>query len=258
MPYCSKCGVEVDDGIEKCPLCDLPIQYFLEDRKEKTRSVYPERTDQQLNGRDYPDEEIEQPGRRVLSKRDRRIRAWEIIGVTSLIPFLIVTFTDLIINKSITWARFPMIVLMLVWLLCTFPLVFPKKPVIMIIGITVSLLGFLVLVDYFTLWTIDWFLDLALPIIALILVLSVAVVIPSTYVKHKGMNIAAFILFAVGLLNLGLDIIIPAEGGARFSVNWSLFVLVPTGIIAGFLLYMHYRFTKDTDFKTKIKAKFQM
>jgi len=74
MPYCSKCGVEVDDGIEKCPLCDLPIQYFQEDDKKKIiKKVYPERTDQQVNGKDYPDEEIEQPGQRILTKRDKRI-----------------------------------------------------------------------------------------------------------------------------------------------------------------------------------------
>lgn len=258
MPYCSKCGVEVNEGIEECPLCNLPIQYFPEDTEKKIRKkVYPERTDQQVNGRSYPDEEIEQPGKRTLTKKEKKFKIWEIIGVSLLIPFLIVTFTDLIISTSITWAKFPMITLLLVWLLCTFPLVFTKRPVVIIIGITFSLFGFLVLVDYFSNWKIDW-IQLALPIIALVLFLAVAVVVPSTYVKQKGMNIAAFILFAIGLLNLGLDLIIMSTIHGKITVTWSLFVLVPTFIIGGFLMYMHYRFTKDTDFKTKIKAKFQM
>ncbi len=258
MPYCSKCGVEVGEEVQKCPLCNLPIQHFPEDKAEKIgKKKYPDRTDQQLNGKSYPDKEIEKPGKRKLTRKDKRIRVWEIIGVSLLIPFLIVTFTNLIINTTITWAKFPMISLMLVWLLCTFPLVFPKRPVIMILGIALSLLGFLVLVDYFSDGTINWFITLALPIIPLVLVLSIGVVIPSIYVKKKGMNIAAFILFAVGLLNLGLDLIISSSHN-HITVTWSLFVLVPTFIIGGFLMYMHYRFTKDTDFKTKIKAKFQM
>ncbi len=246
MPYCSKCGVEVDIGIEKCPLCSLPIQQF------------PDEEQKQPSKKKYPDEPVEHPAKRILTPKEKRIRAWEIISASIMIPLLIVTFTDLIIAETISWARFPMIALILVWLLCTFPLVFPTRPVIMIIGIAISLIGFLVLVDYFADWDIDWFYKLALPIIALVLFLSVAVVIVSTKVKKKGMNIAAFILFAAGILNLGLDLIIMSTIQHKVTVTWSLFVLVPTFIIGGFLMYMHYRFTKDTDFKTKIKAKFQM
>lgn len=249
----------MDDDVKECPLCSLPIQQFPDETVEKPiKRKYPDRTDQQVNGKTYPDKEIESPDKRILTPKETRIRTWEIIGVSSLIPFLIVTFTNLIINTTITWAKYPMISLMLVWLLCTFPLVFTKRPVIIIIGIAVSLIGFLVLVDYFDDWHINWFYRLALPIIALVLFLSVGVVIPSIKVKNKGMNIAAFILFAVGILNLGLDLIIMSTLQGRVTVTWSLFVLVPTFIIGGFLMYMHYRFTKDTDFKTKIKSKFQM
>ena len=258
MPYCSKCGVEVDEGVKNCPLCNLPIQYFTEETKKPGKQMYPERTDQQLKGKTYPDEEIKQPGKRTLTLKEKRIRAWEIISAFLMIPFLIVTFTDLIINATISWARFPMIALLMTWMLCTFPLVFTKRPVIMIIGIAFALISFLVLVDYFDNWNFDWIYQLALPILALVLFLSVGVVILSLKVKTKGMNIAAFILFAVGLLNLGLDLIIMSTIQGKITVTWSLFVLVPTFIIGGFLLYMHYRFTKDTDFKTKIKAKFQM
>ncbi len=246
MPYCSRCGVEVDFGIEECPLCSLPIQQFPDE-------------DQKLpSKKKYPDEPVEHPTKRILTPKEKRFKAWEIVGASIMIPFLIVTFTDLIINATISWARFPMISLVLAWLLCTFPLLFPKKPVIMIIGITISLLSFLVLVDYFGGWDFDWFYQVALPIIALVLFVSVLVVIASIKVKRKGMNIAAFILFAVGLINLGLDLIIMSSILGKVTVTWSLFVLVPTFIIGGFLMYMHYRFAKDTDFKMKIKAKFQM
>ncbi|MCE7742859.1 MAG: zinc ribbon domain-containing protein [Candidatus Heimdallarchaeota archaeon] len=258
MPYCSKCGVEVDDDVKECPLCSLPIQQFPDETVEKpSKRKYPDRTDQQVNGKLYPDKEIEHPSRRKLTPKEKRFKAWEVITASMLTPFLIVTFTDLIINATISWARFPMIALMLAWMLCTFPLLFTKRPVIMIVGIAVALISFLVLVDYFDNWMFDWIHTLALPIIALVLVLSVAVVVPSIKVKNKGMNIAAFILFAVGILNLGLDLIIMSTIQGKVTVTWSLFVLVPTFIVGGFLMYMHYRFTKDTDFKTKIKAKFQ-
>jgi hypothetical protein len=247
MPYCSRCGVEVDVGVEECPLCFMRIQ---EDPDKPVKEPVKKK---------YPDEHVEQPTKRILTPKEKRIRAWEIISASLVIPFLIVTFTNLIIEKTtISWAIFPMITLVLVWLLCTFPLVFAKRPIVMIPGIAISLFGFLALVDYFDNGTIDWFSTLALPIIAIVLILSVVVVLASMKVKQKGMNIAAFILFAVGALNLVLEVIITNEVGPKATVSWSLFVLVPTYIVGGFLMYMHYRFTKDTDFKTKIKAKLQM
>ncbi len=246
MPYCSRCGVEVDFGIEECPLCFMKIQ------KD------PDKPAKEPVKKKYPDEPVEQPTRRILTPKEKRIRAWEIVSVSLMIPLLIVTFTDLIITETISWARFPMTTLVLVWLLCTFPLIFAKRPVIVTIGITVSLIGFLALVDYFDNWNIDWFHVLALPVIALVLFLSLGVVIASFKVKQKGMNIAAFILFAVGALNLVLEVVISNKIQPKATVSWSLFVLVPTYIVGGFLMYMHYRFTKDTDFKTKIKAKLQM
>ena len=246
MPYCSRCGVEVDVGVEKCPLCFMQIQ------KDPDKPIKEPVT------KKYPDEPVEQPTKRVLTPREKQIRALEIISVSLMIPLLIVTFTDLIIAETISWARFPMTVLVLVWLLCTFPLIFAKRPVIVTIGIAISLIGFLVLVDYFDNWNIDWFYQLALPIIALVLILSVGVVIASFKVKQKGMNIAAFILFAIGALNLVLEIIITWETQSKVKVSWSLFVLVSTYIVGGFLMYLHYRFTKDTDLKMKIKTKLQM
>ena len=246
MSYCSRCGVEVDVGVEECPLCYMKIQ---ED---------PDKPIEEPAKKKYPDEPIEQPTKRKLTPKEKRIRAWEIVSASLMIPLLIVTFTDLIITETISWARFPMTTLVLVWLLCTFPLVFAKRPVIMILGTTISLIGFLALIDYFDNWEINWFSTLALPIIAIVLILSIAVVIASMKVKQKGMNIAAFILFAVGALNLVLELIISWKTQSEVTVSWSLFVLVPTYIIGGFLMYLHYRFTKDTDFKTKIKAKLQM
>ncbi|MHA1367890.1 MAG: hypothetical protein ACTSP5_15990 [Candidatus Heimdallarchaeota archaeon] len=41
MPYCSRCGVEVEPNKEKCPLCDTKIQE-LEDEEEEYTSKYPE------------------------------------------------------------------------------------------------------------------------------------------------------------------------------------------------------------------------
>ena len=42
MPYCAKCGVEVENGVKNCPLCKFPIPDILsgEGKKEEERK-YP-------------------------------------------------------------------------------------------------------------------------------------------------------------------------------------------------------------------------
>ncbi|MHA1222111.1 MAG: DUF6320 domain-containing protein [Candidatus Heimdallarchaeaceae archaeon] len=244
MPYCSRCGVELDPGVESCPLCNTPIQKLDDEVEIPTKK--------------YPDEQIIEPSKPQLTPKEKRRRAWETIGVSLLIPFLIVVFTNLIIDTNITWAKYPMIALMLAWLLCTFPLVFPKKPVVMILGIAMSLLVFLILIDYFDNWEFNWFYQLALPIIALVTGVSSLVVIASSLMKSKGLTIPAFILYGVGIINLGLDLIIMSAKHGKITVTWSLFVLVPTFIIATFLLYIHFRFARNADLKEKFKRKFRI
>ncbi|MHA1954739.1 MAG: DUF6320 domain-containing protein [Candidatus Heimdallarchaeaceae archaeon] len=240
MPYCSKCGVEVDQGVGKCPLCQLPI-YGTEE------GVTPPRK--------YPDVPVEPPKRAPMTTTQKRVRAWEIVGATLLIPFLIVVFTDLIVNETVSWARFPMIALLLAWLLATFPLLFARRPLVIISGEVLSVLIFLVLVDYLHDWVIDWFYKLALPNLAVLILIASAVTILSTQAKRKGVNIAAYILFGIGALNLGLDLIIMSSLAGTITMKWSLFVLVPCFIIGGFLLYLHFRFK---DLNQDIKERLQM
>ena len=239
MPYCSKCGVEVDQGVEKCPLCQLPINGIEED-------VIPPKK--------YPDVPVEHPKKAPLTPQQKRVRAWEIVGASLLIPFLIVVFTDLIVNETVSWARFPMIALLLAWMLTTFPLIFTKRPLIIIVGEVLSVLIFLVLIDYLHDWKIDWFYKLALPNLAVLILISSAVVLLSNQSKRKGANIAAFILFGVGALNLSLDLIIMSTLREKITITWSLFVLVPCFIIGGFLLYLHYRFKNlNKDIKERLQ-----
>ena len=240
MPYCSKCGVEVDQGVENCPLCQLPINGIEKDI---------------LPPKKYPDVPVEPPGKAPMTTEQKRVRAWEIVGATLLIPFLIVVFTDLIVNETVSWARFPMIALLLAWMLATFPLLFAKRPLIIITGEVLSVLIFLVLVDYLHDWVIDWFYKLALPNLAILILIASAVTILSTQAKRKGANIAAFILFGLGALNLGLDLIIISTLAGKITITWSLFVLVPCFIIGGFLLYLHYRFK---NLNQEIKERLQM
>ena len=42
MPYCSRCGVEVDEGVPACPLCRAPIQRLDEGEARPGLKPWPE------------------------------------------------------------------------------------------------------------------------------------------------------------------------------------------------------------------------
>ncbi|MEA2069797.1 MAG: hypothetical protein U9O98_00750, partial [Asgard group archaeon] len=88
---------------------------------------------------------------------------------------------------------------------------------------------------------------------ALIGIITTAVVIGSVKAKRKGLNLPAFILFGIGGICIGLDMIVMSYINSRLTIGWSLFVITPCVIIGVFFLYLHYRLAKKVDIKRKIQ-----
>jgi hypothetical protein len=235
MPYCSKCGVELDPGIEHCPLCGTPVQK-LEEKPSKIR-------------RKYPDEPVDHDIPEKISGNKLRFFAWEIVTVSLLAPSLICLFINLSVEHSITWSALPLASLALVWILTTLPLLFFKRPIVIVAGEVVTIMGFLAFIDFLNNGTIKWFYQLAVPIAIVAIIVTGVVVFASVSAKRKGINIAAYMFFGLGFLNVGLDLIITSFIKKTIALSWSVFVLIPAVIVGCFFLYLHYRIKSVVDFK---------
>ena len=237
MAYCNKCGVEVESHKTHCPLCGSPIQ----------------ETDEPIEfTKKYPDEPALEPSKQVRTAKQRRKLTWEIASVTLLIPLLITLFTDLIVNKTVSWSLYTIASLIFAWLMISMPLLFPNRLTVMLIGEALPLFIFLLVIDLIDNGQIDWYLRVGLPIVALVETIIIAVIILSVSVKNKGLNIASFILFGIGVICLGVDFIVSTFLEQRFTVGWSLYVLASTLVIGGFLLYLHFRIIRGEDLKRKL------
>jgi len=250
MSYCINCNVEVDSFIEKCPLCQSDIQ--------KSDNI-----EQILEKKKYPEETIEEEeDKPKISGRRKRFVAWEAVSVSAVVPLLIILGINMFVERSftITWGKYPLTSIVLAWLLITVPLLFLKKPILIVVGETLSLIAFLVLIDFYINWSIDWAYQLALPIIGIIAVVTSIVVFISIRVKNKGANIVAFVLFGISAICLGLDLVILSYIHATITIRWSLYIIIPLTAVGGFLLYLHYRLTRIVDMKRvlEIKKKLQI
>ena len=232
MPYCSRCGVEVEANKTHCPLCNTELEELVEISIEKTKK--------------FPDEEHIPLPKKIRIKERKKLLRWEVVSVTLLIPLLITLFTDLIVNRTVSWSLYPIASLLLVWVIITIPLLFPKNLPIILVGETVPYFIYLLVIDFIDNRSIDWYPRLGLPIISVIITVVLVVIIGIIFVKNKGANIAAFILFGIGIICLGIDFIVTSYIENKFAVNWSLYVLASTIVIGGFLLYIHFRIIKGT------------
>lgn len=246
MSYCKNCNIEVDSSIEKCPLCQSDIQ--------KSNNI-----EQILDEKQYPEEIIEEEkeeGSETSGKRKRFV-AWEAVSVLAVVPFIIVLGINMFVEQrfTITWGKYPLTGIVLAWLLISVPLLFLKRPLLIVVGETLSLIAFLALIDFYNNWEIDWYYQLALPIIGIIVLVTSIVVIFSIKVKNKGVNIAAFVLFGISVICLGLDLVILSYLHSTLTLRWSAYVIIPLTLIGGFLLYLHYRLTRIVDMKRVLEIR---
>ncbi|NPE08626.1 MAG: zinc ribbon domain-containing protein [Asgard group archaeon] len=237
--FCSRCGVEVEPHKTKCPLCGTSIQQTDEEPTDYVKK--------------YPDEPAVKTEKIGRTTKQKRIFAWEVVSVTLLIPLLITLFIDLIVTKTVTWSLYPISSLILAWFVISAPLLFPNILPLLYIGETLPPAIFLLVIDKIEDGQINWFLQVGLPIEAVVAVIAALVIIGSIKIKNKGLNIAAFILFGTGLICLGIDFIVTSYIRGSFGVSWSLYVLASTIVIGGFLLYIHYRLMKNTKLQRKLQ-----
>lgn len=228
MPYCSKCGVEVDNDVEKCPLCATPIQILKPDGLPKGR---------------YPDTASPPPERPKMNKKEQRRMAAIIITFGLLIPASIAIAADIVMNKQITWGTYTISSLIYIWVIVLLPLLYYKTPVLTLMAYYLSSLLYLYSIELFSGGTI-WFRKLAVPIITittLIIAINFYLANRSTI---KGINIFAYALFSLGVECVGIEIAVSRFLSDTFHIGWSIIVLSAAIPAGGLLLYIHHKTRK--------------
>ena len=114
MPYCVRCGVELDSNISVCPLCHTPVidpETLKPVEKRENRMA----TFTGVNTREIS-EMLNQP---VI----HRIPKWMTLFFTGTL-LLAVIFTlliDILSNNTITWSFYPILSALYIWLALVFP-----------------------------------------------------------------------------------------------------------------------------------------
>ncbi|MBN1983121.1 MAG: hypothetical protein JW795_16425 [Chitinivibrionales bacterium] len=204
MPYCSRCGVEVNKNVTNCILCHAPIQ-VLEPGDKPSQSIFPPPS-----------------SKRPMARGERRFIAWEIMSAVSCVAASAVCSIDLLFSGRLTWSVYPLAGICATWVYFSLTLQFIKRPLSAISGWTLSTVLLLLAFDSLD-RSITWFFSLGLPVTLMggaLLVLSFL-----TFMRCSSVTFIIMILLSLAaLFSVGLDFVISKYLG-HTRIGWSLIVV---------------------------------
>lgn len=219
MNICNNCGVELEDGLNLCPLC----------------------------GKNSDDPGLSEPGKSNypsdiihLYRKESRRYAWELIGIIAFSCIAVCTIVDLLVVKGLKWSLYTDVSIAAFWIFITLSRPAFRKSYIIIPGIVITILIMLFLFDLFSPAS-EWFINLGLP---LTLAAGAAVSIIFLLYKSahfKGFNIIAAALLVISILCIATEMIIDNFIKNQIDIRWSLIEAVSVIPIVLIFIFLHYR-----------------
>jgi len=221
--FCSRCGVEVDAALDKCPLCEAPLQKLPGDDNSP-----------------WPMEEAPAPTAPPMSSDERKALARTLTTLGFLIPASIVLTVDWFINRSLSWSLFVLVSLGAAWMWSLVPLIFNRRPYLLIVSITAIALAALTAIGMLSEET-WWIVPIGIPLLVCAGLLTAGITFLAKSAEKRGGNLAAWILQGISILTVCADILISLQLKGSFRPGWSIIAastLLPISIL---LLYLHYQ-----------------
>ncbi len=226
MPYCFKCGVEVNNGVKNCPLCDMDLPVFKEEKVVEPR---------------YPSQE------NVFKEiKKRRRNVFYVIFAMIVLAILVnLRFIDWRFNDSLTWSKYTTKYLLgsLIYMFAILQYIKNPKVNFFIVGINTLILLFFTDIAN---GNIDWFYQMGIPITVLATVSLYSLFVICTREKLLPYKIME-IIFIVGIFVIVLELIINMFLFNKMSLSWSLQTVVCSLPLLMIIIFIPRRFYKKID-----------
>lgn len=224
MPYCSRCGVEVEEKTVSCPLCDSPIQHL--DSDNRPVSYYPKDVPPEWNDR----------------RNFHRGAFTLFLSILFFIPIAITVTADLITNLSVTWSAIPVFSLISAWGMVFIITHLYRSPIALGFAIFADLALFLFAMAQIIPGGKEWFLPLGLSIAAVSFLAILILVLFFVFSATKGFNIIGAVMLTAAVLTFFIDLFVSrylSETG-EIALSWSLYVVFSCIPLSLFCFYLHY------------------
>lgn len=214
--YCVKCGVKLADTEKQCPLCGT-VAFHPDISRNPGEEMY--------------------PSGKMPAAPSAAIGPLIILSAAFLLPMLIVLLCDIQLNGVLNWSGYVVGALITVYVTLVLPAWFKDpNPVIFVPCGFAAATIYVLYINFAT--GGEWFLTLALPVIAGICVIVTAAVALIRYVKRGKLYIFGGASLAAGALSLLTEFLINLTFDFTHFIGWSLYPLVTLALLGGLLIFL--------------------
>lgn len=214
MTICKKCGVDLGEENDRCPLCEPADN----------------RAGRIVSAADLF----------RLSRIENTKHLYEITMLVLVSGVIITMAIDIVFGRGISWSFMTTTCLgyLLVFLSAIYLL--RNRPYLAISFATAATLVFLWLLDLLTGHT-GWFRAIACPLAVAAALLTATVLFLNSLSRYRGLNLLASILIALALFVLVTEYLTDKLVTSAYRPQWSVVTAASLLIIAMFFIFIHYR-----------------
>jgi len=234
LPYCPRCGVQLDASIPACPLCQTPIPRLDAGPGEP---AWPTSTEDLASD----------PSKPYATSGQRRARALFATAAVLVTAAVIVTGVDLFTAGAVTWSRYPVVSFAAALAFTAAVLVWHRRPAVWATAGLVTTAALLGALDALHNGRLTWFPTLGLPVAATTFALATAGVLWVRRGRRRGYNLFSLVFGLTAAELLAVDGLVQGWVTGRPGWGWSVvaaLVLVPLTVLFG-VLHRTIRRTPD-------------
>ncbi|MGC1240730.1 MAG: hypothetical protein WA874_04035 [Chryseosolibacter sp.] len=228
MVVCRTCGVELDEGIAICPLCETVVNGEVRkgigvgQAKEKTK-------------------------RKSVEKYALQRMLWQITAVLLLSGILGTLIIDLSVQGSVTWSVYPVTISLMVFSYASLMAFWHTKIILQVVAAWVISIVVLFVVYYYI--PTAWPVQLALPILCAANVIGLTLYYITMNLKMRGLNVVAIFFVAIAVLCMVIEGILSFYLIHTVALKWSVIVAACLLPVTAALLFMYFRTRHNPDIK---------
>jgi hypothetical protein len=228
MKICPNCGIELESGYVKCPLCHYDLDAD-KNSSSDTVTAYP--------GQDKP-----------LSKKEKLHLFWELSGIFHFSGIVMTLLIDIMLHKQPGWSLIVLTCGLASYAYITLLVFTTRKLLLFLAGILLNTLALLFFLDLLH-NGINWFFMPGLLLGGCFVLILGAVLVFIRRTRQRGFNIIAAISVAIGIYVMIIEMSISLSLHHQFKLSWSVIVASSILPFALFLLYFHYRLKRGTSLR---------
>lgn len=228
MIICKTCGVELDEGIEVCPLCETPVN------SDARKGV-------------GPGQAKERTKRKPAEKYALQRVLWQITAVLLLSGILGTLIVDLSVHGAVTWSVYPVTISLMVFSYASLMAFWHTKIILQVVAAWMISTAVLFVVNASI--PAAWPLQLALPILCAANVIGLLLYYITINLKMRGLNAVAIYFVAIAILCMVIEGILSLYMTNTVTLKWSVIVAACLLPVTAALLFMYFRTRNNPDIK---------